>query len=150
MRVALSAMTCSLSVCTRRDLPIPASPLSNTTCPSPPLACAHRSRSKPTSRSLPTSGVRPVLTATSNRFCASLSRTTRYNDSGRVIPFNVCGPRSWHSNKPATNRCVTALSTTVLGSATPWMRAARLGVSPKASCSARLPAPISPTTTNPV
>ena len=40
--------------------------------------------------------------------------------------------------------------TTVSGAASPWRRAAILGVSPKASCSCRPPPPISPTTTSPV
>ena len=44
-----------LSTCTRRDLPMPASPLSSTTCP-PPLTCAQRSSSSPTSCSGPPAG----------------------------------------------------------------------------------------------
>ena len=40
--------------------------------------------------------------------------------------------------------------TTVLGAASPCRRAARLGVSPSANCSCRVPPPISPTTTSPV
>jgi hypothetical protein len=32
------------------------------------------------------------------------------------MPLSVCGPRSWHSNKPAINRWVAALSTTLSGS----------------------------------
>ena len=35
------------STCTRRDLPIPASPLSSTTCPCPPWLCSQRRRSNP-------------------------------------------------------------------------------------------------------
>jgi hypothetical protein len=39
----------------RRDLPMPASPLSSTTCPIPSLTCAQRSSSSPISCSRPTS-----------------------------------------------------------------------------------------------
>src|SRR5262249_12423737 len=35
------------------DLPMPASPVSKTTCPCPALTCAQRSRRRPTSRSRP-------------------------------------------------------------------------------------------------
>jgi hypothetical protein len=40
-----------------RDLPMPGSPEIKTTCPSPPLACSHRRRSRSISSSRPTSGV---------------------------------------------------------------------------------------------
>src|SRR4029453_13466055 len=48
-----SAATWSVSTCTRRDLPMPASPLSSTTWPRPSLTCAQRSRSTPISCSPP-------------------------------------------------------------------------------------------------
>ena len=45
---------------------------------------------------------------------------------------------------------MVALITSVLGAAIPCRRAARLGVSPSAKCSCRVPPPTSPTTTSPV
>ena len=45
---------------TRRDLPMPGSPASRTTWPSPSLACCQRSSSSASSCSRPTSGVRPA------------------------------------------------------------------------------------------
>ena len=45
---------------------------------------------------------------------------------------------------------MAALITRVLGAAIPCRRAARLGVSPSANCSCRVPPPTSPTTTSPV
>ena len=58
-------------------------------------------------------------------------------------------PRSWQVKYPCTRRAVASLITTVSGAASPWRRAARLGVSPRARCSCRPPLPISPTTTRP-
>jgi len=45
---------------TRRDFPIPASPLSTTTWPMPCCTCAQRSSSRATSTSRPTKGVKPL------------------------------------------------------------------------------------------
>src|SRR5262249_40641399 len=72
-----SPVTWSLSTCTRRLLPMPASPLNRTTCPGPSLTQCQRSRRKPTSCSRPTSGVRPRGPTTSSRLCAPLGRRTR-------------------------------------------------------------------------
>src|SRR5580692_9589423 len=52
----ISPKTCSFSVCTRRDLPRPASPMSNTTCPMPSFACSQRSLRRLTSVSRPVNG----------------------------------------------------------------------------------------------
>ena len=57
--------TCSLSVCTRRDLPRPGSPMSRTTWPMPSRACSQRSFSRLISWSRPVSGVSPAGTAAS-------------------------------------------------------------------------------------
>ena len=67
MHVYASPIRCSLSACTRRDLPIPASPLSKTICPHPSFTCAQRSRRSWSSCSRPTRGVSPCATLTSNR-----------------------------------------------------------------------------------
>jgi hypothetical protein len=56
---------------------MPASPLSNTTCPRPSLACTQRSRSSVTSASRPTSGVRPRGLTTSNRLCQASTKVLR-------------------------------------------------------------------------
>src|ERR1700735_5103114 len=45
--------TCSFRVCTKRDLPRPASPMSNTTWPIPSFACSERSFRRLTSVSRP-------------------------------------------------------------------------------------------------
>ena len=72
-RTCGSLATWSFSTCTSRDFPMPASPVSKTTCPCPALTCSHRSRSSVTSDSRPTSGVSPRVTATSRRPLALLS-----------------------------------------------------------------------------
>ena len=50
------------------------------------FALSQRLRSTPTS-SRPTRGVNPLLTATSKRLWAPLSRTARYSGSGARSPF---------------------------------------------------------------
>jgi hypothetical protein len=67
----------SLSTRTKRDLPIPGSPLNMTTCPSPCTTCAQRSVNKRTSCSRPTNGVRPAVAATSRRVLLFRSSWTR-------------------------------------------------------------------------
>src|SRR5215468_4268368 len=59
-------------------------------------------------------------------------------------------PNDWQAKKPPRSCKVAALTTRVLGAAMPCRRAARLGVSPSANCSCRVPPPTSPTTTSPV
>ena len=55
-----------------------------------------------------------------------------------------------HPYQPRFLDTWTLLSWVAVRSASPWRRAARLGVSPNANCSRFGPAPISPTTTGPV
>ena len=50
-------------------------------------------------------------------------------------------PNGWQAKKPPRSCKVAALITSVLGAASPCRRAARLGVSPRASCSCRRAAP---------
>ena len=57
--------TCSFSVCTRRDLPRPGSPIKRTIWPMPSRACSQRSFSRLISWSRPVSGVSPAGPATS-------------------------------------------------------------------------------------
>src|SRR5271155_5321921 len=53
---------------TRRDLPMPASPEINITCPSPSLARCQRSHKSRVSSSRPTNGVRPCTIDPARRF----------------------------------------------------------------------------------
>src|SRR5712691_3806000 len=55
---------------------MPASPVMNTTWPSPAFTALKRSRSSPSSRSRPTRGVRPRSTATSKRVRRPRGRRT--------------------------------------------------------------------------
>ena len=79
---------------TRRDLPIPGSPDSSTTWPSPSLACCQRRSSSAISSSRPTSGVRPAVWRASKRPSARPSPSTRQAASGSAKPLRRCGPRS--------------------------------------------------------
>ena len=58
------------------DLPIPASPESSTTWPSPVLALAQRRNSSSSSSSRPTSAVRPPACIASKRLSTELARST--------------------------------------------------------------------------
>src|SRR5579863_1712924 len=58
--------TCSFRVCTRRDLPRPASPTSNTTWPMPSFACSQRSFRRLTSVSRPVNGATRAIVAISS------------------------------------------------------------------------------------
>ena len=95
-----------------RDLPIPGSPESSTTWPSPSLAQAQRSSRMPSSCSRPTSGVRCSPCSASKRPSARPSPSTRQAASGSAKPLSRCGPRSASSNRPPTRRRVAWLITT--------------------------------------
>ena len=71
-----SACTHRVSVCTRRDLPKPGSPMTRTTWPIPSCACSHRSFSKLNSVSRPVRGV--------NANCVGTSDSNRSPHSGFV------------------------------------------------------------------
>ena len=94
--------TLSFSTCTRRDLPMPPSPLSSTTWPRPSLADAQRSSSNPTSCARPTRGVRPCVGATSRRLCAPLAPSTRHTRRGVLTPSRHArhGPGTQSSRAP--------------------------------------------------
>ena len=79
---------------------MPPSPLSSTTCPSPAWLCSQRSMSSATSDSRPTSGVKPVVAATSRRLCAALTPRTRYTGTGAATPLRICGPRACYGKIP--------------------------------------------------
>ena len=134
-----------------RDLPMPGSPESSTTWPSPSQACCQRSSRSATSCSRPTSGVRARprarLEAAADRALAEHPRTPR---TGSAKPLSDSGPRSASSNaadQPPRRRG----DHDGAGPASSCRRAARFGVSPTtASLSRRALAHESPTTTSPV
>jgi hypothetical protein len=100
---------------------------------------------------LPTSSVNPLACRASKRLSTEAGRNATQALTGLPIPLRSCPPRSCRSKRlPRSFRVLSAM-TTVFGSAMPWRRAARLGVSPTTACSWAAPDPIrSPTTTNPV
>jgi hypothetical protein len=67
-------------------LPIPGSPNSRTTCPSPSLACCHRRSSRAIFSSRPTSGVSPAPWRASKRLSALPSPATRQARTGSAKP----------------------------------------------------------------
>jgi len=138
------------SAAVRRDLPIPGSPETSTTRPSPDFACCQRRNNRSSSSSRPTSGVAPERNA-SKRLTTPLSPTTRQAGCGSAKPASGCGPRSSISNSVPICLRVPSATTKVLGRASACRRAARFGVSPTTPRSCAAPAPIrSPTTTRPV
>ena len=79
----------------RRDLPMPGSPESSTTWPSPLLACCQRRSSSSISSSRPTSGVRAVEHASaSKRLSTALSPSTCHARTGSAKPLASIAPRS--------------------------------------------------------
>ena len=134
-----------------RDLPIPASPDSNTTWPLPVLAFAQRRNSSSSSSSRPTSSVRPPACRASKRPSAELARSAAQARTGPAMPLRFLAPTSCNSNRLPRSFRVPSAMTTMFGSAMPCSRAARFGVSPTIACSCAAPAPMrSPTTTSPV
>ena len=133
-----------------RDLPIPGSPESSTTWPSPSRACCQRSSRSATSCSRPTSGVRPVARA-SKRLPTARSPSTRHAPTASAKPLSDCGPRSSSSNAVPSSRRVDVGDHDAAGRAMACRRAARFGVSPTTVSSRAEPSPTrSPTTTSPV
>src|SRR5712671_6220912 len=74
------------------DLPIPASPDSSTTWPSPVLALAQRRKSSSSSSSRPTSAVMPPACIASKRLSTELARSTAKAFTGPVIPLELLWP----------------------------------------------------------
>jgi hypothetical protein len=125
-----------------RDFPIPASPESSTTWPSPLFALDQRRRSNSSSSSRPTSAVRPAVCSASKRLATELARSAAQARTGLAIPLKSFAPRSSSSNRlPRSVRVLSAM-TTVFGSATLCRRAARFGVSPTMPRSCASPEPI--------
>ena len=150
MRTCGSAAVLPSNLAVSPDLPMPASPDSSTTPPSPPFARAQHRRIRSSSSSRPTSSTGPVRNA-SKRLSTTLARTASQAGTGPAIPLSPLEPRSRSSKRLPINRRVPSAITTMFGSATPCNRAARLGVSPTIPRSCASPEPVrSPTTTNPV
>ena len=93
----------SCTTWTRRDLPIPASPLSTTMWPRPAWTWAQRSRRSPTSGSRPTSGVRPRAP---RRRSAAVPRLTQdlIDLQGFGDAFEGMGPQGGQVKYPWTSR----------------------------------------------
>ena len=77
-----------------RDLPMPASPESSTTWPSPLFAFDQRRSSKSNSSSRPTSAVRPLACSASKRLSAELGRSAAQARAGPAMPLRSFAPRS--------------------------------------------------------
>ena len=75
-----------------RDLPIPASPESSTTWPSPVFALDQRRSSNSSSSSRPTRAVRPVACSASKRPSAELARSAAQARTGPAMPLRSFGP----------------------------------------------------------
>ena len=103
------------------------------------------------SDSLPTNVVRALLCRASKRLSTVRISATRHTATGPEMPFRVCFSSATKLNSRPIKLCVVSSITTQPGSATPWSRAARLGVAPEmAPSSDTPPSAISPTTTRPV
>lgn len=129
----------------RRDFPMPASPDSITTWPSPSVALIQRRRSKSNSSSRPMRSVMPAECSASKRLVELLACNTDQACTGAAMPFSSKSPRSSSLKRSPISLRVPSLMTTVFGLAMLWRRAARLGVSPTTPVGMRVP-----TTTIPV
>ncbi len=148
-RCGNAPMHCS-SAAIKRDFPMPGSPVSKMTRPSPVLACSQRRNKNSSSSVRPTSEDWPRRNA-SYRLSIRLSLNTTQARSTPRRPFNLESVSSRYSKRFPTSSRVASEITTVPGSAAVWRRAARLGVSPTTAVSSDAPKPIrSPATTNPV
>ncbi len=135
---------------TRRDLPMPGSPSTSTTWPSPSRAVSQARSSRPSSSWRPTSGCAPAARA-ARPAASPRSPVTRQAGTGSSMPLRDWPPRSSQSKRSPSSARVPAPITTWSAAATDCSRAARLGVSPTTALSADAPSPtMSPTTTRPV
>ena len=78
----------SCSTSTRRDLPMPASPLSSTTCPRPSALCAQRASSSP---SFARAHQGPEAPRCPAALCPTL-RQELVHEHGLLHPLRVCSP----------------------------------------------------------
>jgi len=95
------------SICTRRDLPMPASPLRSTTCPRPSLTCAQRSSNSFTSWSrlqVGQAGAADCVQATA----AVLSYSTDRSPAAARSPSGAECLIDWQAKKPPSSCKVAA------------------------------------------
>ena len=89
----------SSSAAVSRDLPMPASPESNTIWPSPVFAVDQRRSSNSSSSCRPTTSVRPLACSASKRPSAELVRSAAQARAGPAMPLRSFAPRSSSSNR---------------------------------------------------
>ena len=108
-----------------RDLPIPGSPDSSTTRPSPLAACRQRRSSNSSSSSRPTSGVVAARKA-SKRLSTPLGPSTRHAGTGSENPLSAICPRSSQSNRLPTSWRVLAANHNGVGLGDPFQATRKL------------------------
>ena len=91
-RMCGSVVRRSKSAAVSRDLPMPASPDSNTTWPSPVFAFDHRRSSSSSSSSRPTSSVRPLVCMASNRLSTEEGRSATDARCGAQACLKIIAP----------------------------------------------------------
>ena len=117
MRACGSPASRSRNAAVSRDLPMPASPESSTTWPSPAFALAQRRSRSSLSSSRPTSAVSPPACSASNRLSCELALSAAKARVGPATPLRSCGPRSSSSNRLPSSLRVPSAMTTLSGSA---------------------------------
>ena len=134
-----------------RDFPMPGSPETSTSWPSPALARAQRSKSRSISSSRPTSGVIAGPRSASKRLSTGLFPSTCQLRIGSVLPAASIAPSSRQSNRSPVRRRVAGSIVTVPGCVDTASREARFGASPTMPSPRAAPTPTgSPTMTMPV
>ena len=98
-------------------MPMPASPESSTTWPSPVFALDQRRSSSSNSSSRPTRAVRPVVCSASKRLSTELARSAAQARAGPAMPLRSLAPRSLSSNRLPSSLRVPSAMTTMFGSA---------------------------------
>ena len=95
-----------MSAAVNRDLPIPGSPESNTTWPSPVLAFDQRRSSRSSSSSRPTSSVSPLACRASKRLSTEAGRNAAQARTGPEIPLRSCAQgRQARTDCPRASAC---------------------------------------------
>ncbi len=125
-----------------RDLPMPASPESSTTWPSPLLASTSAAAAIRILLRARRGRSRPLACSASKRLSTELARSAAQARAGPAMPLRSFGPRSSSSNRLPRSLRVPSAMTTVSGSAIACRRAARFGVSPTTPRSCASPDPI--------
>ena len=115
----------------RRDLPVPASPTTLTTCARPSRIAANAAMSCASSASRPTSGAASPSAASPRADPGSASApSTRCTTMGSVLPFAVTVPADSKAKECWASRYVASDTRMVPGSAADSSRAVVFTVSP--------------------